>query len=75
MLYLNQIKPKAFDLWCRILSDDKRNIHDQFCFGYLEVQLRALAGSSAHSIVTSAVVRSCWFNEQVKKSPARRCLL
>ncbi len=72
MLYLNQIKPKAFDLWCRILSDDKRNIHDPY-FTYWtppkKYSLRALARvvGTTSVITVSGGPRSCWFNEQAKK--------
>lgn len=72
MLYLNQIKPKAFDLWCRILSDDKRNIHDpHFTFWTppKKYSLRALARvvGTTSVITVSGGPRSCWFNEQAKK--------
>jgi hypothetical protein len=73
MLYLNQLKPKAFDLWCRILSDDKRNIHDpQFTYWTppRKYSLRALARAvGTTSVITvSGGPRSCWFNEQAKKT-------
>lgn len=73
MLYLNGIKPKAFDLWCRILSDDKRNIHDPN-FTYWtppkKYSLRALARvvGTTSVITVSGGPRSCWFNEQAKKA-------
>lgn len=81
MLYLNQIKPKAFDLWCRILSDDKRNIHDpNFTFWTppKKYSLRALARvvGTTSVITVSGGPRSCWFNEQAKKvtgAPLPQC--
>lgn len=71
MLYLNRVKPKAFDLWCRILSDDKRNINDPSFTHWTPVRkysLRALARTvGTQSLITVAGgPRSCWLNEQTK---------
>lgn len=72
MLYLNNIKPKTFDLWFRIISDDKRNVNEPHFTYWTPVKqysLKALgrAVGTLSTITVTGGPRSCWFNEQAKK--------
>jgi hypothetical protein len=72
MLYLNNIKPKTFDLWFRIISDDKRNVAQPHFTHWTPVKqysLKALgrAVGTQSTITVTGGPRSCWFNEQAKK--------
>ena len=71
MLFLNKIKPGAFDVWSRVVSDDKRNINDEgFTHWtpprkYTFKELGRVVGTKSLVSVRGGP-RSCWANEKNK---------